>query len=460
MARLLSEDSSVAFSQVHYCRLLSLGIPVVVGQIGNIVLGFADTLMIGRYGMKELAAAGFVNNLIVLVIVFALGFSYGLTPVVGQMFGRGEYARIGGALRGGLVSNTFIAVLLIFVSTAIYVYLPYMGQPHELLSLMRPYLMLQIISLPFICWINAFKQFYDAIGHTRMPMIVLILGNFFNIVGNYMLIYGHCGMPELGLVGAGVSTLLSRILMLLFFMLAFMSLHKYGNYRKGFFAGRTEYALFNRLNALGWPLAMQMGMETAAFSLTAVFVGWIGTRALAAHQVAITISQLFFMVYYGMAAAVAVRISHFFGQKDIPAVRLTAKAGFHIILVVACVISVPIFIFRNQLGLIFTDDTEVCRLVAIIVIPLIIYQFGDGLQCTYSNAMRGISQVKPLVWIAFISYFVVSLPLSWLLGIYCGYGLVGIWSAFPVSLMCAGILYFIMFKRLTDKQEKQQPDNS
>lgn len=442
----------MTFREAHYRQLLSLGLPIVVGQIGNIVLGFADTLMIGHYGMKELAAAGFVNNLIVLVIVFALGFSYGLTPVVGQMFGRGETARIGGALRGGLVSNSFLAILLILVSTGIYIYLPYMGQPHELLSLMRPYLLLHIISLPFICWINAFKQFYDAIGHTRMPMTVLICGNLFNIVGNYIFIYGHCGMSELGLVGAGLSTLLSRVLMSLVFILLFLSLRNYKDYRKGFFAGRTEYALFNRLNALGWPLALQMGMETAAFSLTAVLVGWIGTRALAAHQVAITISQLFFMVYYGLAAAVAVRISHFFGQHDISAVRSTAKAGFHIILMVASVISVPIIIFRNELGLIFTDDTEVCRLVAMIVIPLIVYQFGDGLQCTYSNAMRGISQVKPLVWIAFISYFVVSLPLSWLLGIYCGYGLVGIWSAFPISLMCAGILYYIMFRRLTTKK--------
>ena len=460
MVKLLSESKGNTYLQAHYLQLISLGLPIVVGQIGNIVLGFADTLMIGHYGMKELAAAGFVNNIIVLIIVFALGFSYGLTPVVGQMFGRGEIVRIGGALRGGLVSNTFLAVLLIIVASGIYVSLPYMGQPRELLSLMKPYLLLHIVSLPFVCWVNAFKQFYDAIGNTRMPMIVIICGNLMNIIGNYMLIYGHCGMPELGLVGAGMSTLLSRIIMLLVFTVAFMSLRRYSDYRKGFFAGRTEYVLFNRLNALGWPLALQMGMETAAFSLTAVLVGWIGTHALAAHQVAITISQLFFMVYYGMAAAVAVRISHFYGHNDITSVRSTARAGFHIILIVALVVSVPIFIFRHKLGFLFSFDTEVCSLVAFIIIPLIVYQFGDGLQCTYSNAMRGISQVKPLVWIAFFSYFVVSLPLSWLLGIYFGYGLVGIWSAFPVSLMCAGILYYIMFKRYTDKTREITSGNT
>ena len=176
-------------------------------------------------------------------------------------------------------------------------------------------------------------------------------------------------------------------------------------------------------------------------------MGWVGTTALAAHQVMLTVSQLFYMVYYGMGAAVAVRVSYFSGQGDTAAVRATAAAGFRIILLIACVVAVPIFMLRGQLSLWFTDSREVCSLVAATVVPLIAYQFGDGLQCTFANALRGIAHVRPMMLIAFFSYFVVSLPLGWLLGIRLGMGLVGIWWAFPVCLTCAGALYYLAFRK-------------
>jgi len=150
-----------------------------------------------------------------------------------------------------------------------------------------------------------------------------------------------------------------------------------------------------------------------------------------------------------MGAAVAVRVSYFSGQGDTAAVRATAAAGFRIILLIACVVAVPIFMLRGQLSLWFTDSREVCSLVAAAVVPLIAYQFGDGLQCTFANALRGIAHVRPMMLIAFFSYFVVSLPLGWLLGIRLGLGLVGIWWAFPVCLTCAGALYYLAFRKKT-----------
>lgn len=431
----------------HHWALVSLGTPIVVGQIGNIILGFADTLMVGHYGMMELAAASFVNNIFMLFIILAMGFSYGLTPIIGSMFGRGEHGGIGGVVRNGLMANTVLAAMLMAVLTAIYLCLDRLGQPDELLPLMRPYMAINILSIPFVCWLNTLKQFFDAIGDTKTPMYILIGGNILNIFGNYALIFGECGLPEWGLFGAGVSTAFSRMTMAVAALAVFFSATRYGAYASGFKKGRLGMDMFRRINAMGWPLALQMGMETAAFSLSAVFVGWIGTTALAAHQIMITVSQTFYMIYYGMAAAVAVRTSYFHGRHDLEAVRLTANAGFHIILLIAVCASIPTFALRGHIGQWFTDDAEVCTLVAQTVIPLIVYQFGDGLQCTFANALRGISHVKPMMLIAFFSYFVVSLPLGWFLGLHCGMGLVGVWSAFPVCLTCAGTLYYICFRR-------------
>lgn len=435
----------------HHRALVSLGTPIVVGQIGNIILGFADTLMVGHYGMMELAAASFVNNIFMLFIILAMGFSYGLTPIIGSMTGRGERDGIGGVVRNGLAANTALAGLLMAVLTAIYLCLDRLGQPDELLPLMRPYMLVNILSIPFVCWLNTFKQFFDAIGDTKTPMYILIGGNILNIIGNYALIFGECGLPEWGLFGAGVSTAFSRVAMAAASVAVFFGAKRYNAYASGFKAGSMMMPMFRRINALGWPLALQMGMETAAFSLSAVFVGWIGTTALAAHQIMITVSQTFYMVYYGMAAAVAVRASQFHGRRDLKAVRLTANAGFHIILVIAICASIPIFALRGHIGHWFTDDAEVCSIVAQTVIPLIVYQFGDGLQCTFANALRGISHVKPMMLIAFFSYFIVSLPLGWFLGLHCGIGLVGVWSAFPVCLTCAGTLYYICFRRQLEK---------
>lgn len=438
---------SLAKHYPHYRALLSLGLPIVVGQVGNIVLGFADTLMVGHHSMQELAAASFVNNMFMLFVVFSVGFANGVTPIVGRHHGRGEVSLIAPALREGLVANTVFALFLLSLLTVFYFSLDYIGQPEELLPMMRPYLLVNILSMPFICWANTFRQFFDALGQTKVSMCVLLGGNVLNIFGNYLLIYGAWGFPELGLLGAGLSTVFSRVLMALAFFLVFLCARRYKVYSRGFFSGGMTRAGFAHFNAVSWPSGLQLVMESAAFSLAALLVGWLGTTALAAHQVMITVSQLFYMVYTGLASAVAIRVSHFHGQHDQASVRLSASSGFQLIVVVACVVALPVFLLRNTVSYWFTDSAEVCHLVSQTIILLILQQLGDGMQCTYANALRGLGCVKPLVRIAFVSYFVLSLPLSWLFGIYLGFGLRGVWLGFPVSLIFAGIAFFTAFNR-------------
>ena len=437
----------------RYGALAALGLPIVVGQIGNVVLGFADTLMVGHHSMEELAAASFVNTMFTLVVLFATGFSYGLTPVAGSLFGRGMKGDIGAAVKNSLTANMLLSAALVAVTVVFCLNIHRFGQPDELLPLMRPYLWVNIASLPFLCCFNTFKQFFDGITDTKTPMFVIIGGNLLNIFGNWVLIYGELGAPELGLFGAGLSTALSRVVMAAACVVLFFRHRRYREFRAGFAAASASRGGMRRLASLGLPVAMQMGMETAAFSLSAIFVGWIGTTALAAHQVVITVSQLLYMVSSGMAAAVAVRVSYFAGQKDYRAVRRTSTCGLQLILTIAATLSLPVFLLKDTISWWFTDSAEVCVLVSQTVIPLIAYQLGDAVQYTFANSLRGIEHVRPMIWIAFFAYFVVSLPLGWMLGIHMGYGLVGIWSAFPVCLSTAGLLYFLCFRRALGRLE-------
>ncbi len=438
----------------HYKSLLLLGIPIVIGQLGTIVLGLADTLMIGHHSAIELGAAGFVNNMFNLAIIFSTGFAYGLTPVVGRLFGQNRPLRVGETLKSSLLANTVVAALVCAVLVALYISLPYIGQPDELLPYIRPYFLILLVSIPFVLWFNGFKQFTDGITDTKTSMWILLGGNVLNIVGNYLLIFGKCGLPEMGLTGAGISTLASRILMTVAYLILFFGTNRYQKYREGFRLGWIRKSDFIRLNRLGWPIAMQMGMETASFSLSAVMVGWLGSTELASYQIMIAISQVCFMVYYGMGAAVSIRISNFAGQRDWPNVKQTARTGFHLILLIMLVSCTAIYLLRNQLGGWFTDDTAVSAMVAQVVIPFLIYQFGDGLQINYANALRGIADVRLMMVFAFIAYFIISLPLGYLFAFVCRWGITGIWMAFPFGLTSAGIMYWIRFRYKTQKEIK------
>ena len=436
-------------SHNHYKALFKLGFPIVIGHLGMIVLSFADTLMIGHHSTEDLAGASFVNNMFNLAIIFATGFSYGLTPIVGSLFGKGEQKAVGRTLKNALFVNGLIGILLTLVMGILYLNIHRLGQPEELLPLMRPYYIVLLISLIFVMLFNAFKQFADGITDTQTPMWLLIGGNVLNIFGNWVLIYGYFGFPEMGLLGAGIATLASRILMLATFVLIFFIGKRYQPYKEGFLSGEINRSDFLQLNKLGWPVGLQMGMETASFSLATIMVGWLGTIALAAHQVMLTIGQLGYMMYYGMAAAVAVRVSNFHGQKDIESVRHSASAGFHIILLMAICVSIPLFLLRNEIGGWFTDNDEVTFMVASLIIPFIIYQFGDGLQCNYSNALRGIADVKPVMYIAFLAYFIISLPAGYLFGFVFDWGLTGIWLSFPFGLTSAGLMFYFRFRQQT-----------
>ena len=438
----------------HYKELTTLGLPIIIGQLGVILVSFADTFMVGWHGTEDLAAASFVNNLFNLAVIFAMGFSYGLTPIVGRLFGAGKLKEAGLVLKNALLANGFMSLAVIAVMGLLYLNVGRLGQPVELLPLIRPYFLVLLLSLPFVMLFNAFKQFIDGITDTRTSMCIMLVGNVINIVGNYLLIFGKCGFPELGLLGAGLATVLSRMAMLAIALVVFLRSNRYRVYMQGFFGGSITADKQRELCRLGLPVAAQMGMETASFSLATIMVGWLGTSALAAHQIMCTVGQLGFMLYYGMAAAVAVKVSNYNGRCDAGNIRRSVNAGFHLILVMAVAASLLIYVVRDVMGALFTDDVEVVLLVAQLGIPFILYQFGDGLQCNFSNALRGLADVKPAMLFAFVSYFVVCLPLGYLFAFPFGLGLTGVWLSFPFGLTFAGVLFYMRFRSVLMKKER------
>ncbi len=437
--------------------LIALGVPIIIGQLGTIAQGFADTIMVGHYGTPELSASGFVNNVFYLAVYFLLGFSYGTTPVVGANFGRKQYDVCSRSLKESLLSNLSVCGLLMLLMLVLYLNIDHLGQPAELIPLIRPYFIQILLSLPFLSAFNSMKQFCDGVGDTKNPMYIMLLGNVLNIIGNYFLIYGF-GIPftcyvvaPMGLNGAGIATLMSRILMLLMIWLLIKRSKRYDLFRPGFSKPITKKG-FLHISLLGFPISIQMSLESASFNICAVMMGWIGVSALASHQVMGTIGSLCFLFYYGIGAAAAVRISHFRGRGEHSEVRRIAFTAYGMTIVAAIILSGGIALFFEPLCYCFTTSAEVVSVCMTLLLPFMIYQLGDTTQVLFANSLRAIEDVKPLMWCAAIAYLLVSVPISYLFAFILGYGAQGIWFGFPFGLTTAGILFLQRFIRKTKIQ--------
>lgn len=430
-------------------EILKIGIPIMLGQACVIILSFADNIMIGWYGVDDLAASSFVNGIINLFIFTELGFACGLTPVVGSLFGKNDSRGIGAAVKNGLAVNGAVGITGLVVLAIIYAFLDRFGQEPELLPIIRPYFIVVGISTIFALGFNTLKQFSDGICRPVVAMCLLMGGNLLNIFGNWVLIYGKLGFPELGLLGAGLSTLFSRIAMLVVFAAWLMNSKSLKEYYQAFRQSKVSRKGIRRLFSLGYPLALQTGMETSTFTMSAVMAGWLGATTLAAHQVTLTISQICFMLMTGLATAVSVLVSNAYGQNDMKSVRGYASKGYFMILAVSVFFCTAIWLFRVPIVGMFTDSEEVTAIALSLLIVLFTYQFGDGLQLCFCNALRGIQDVKPIMLMAFVSYYLIAIPSAYLLGFKAGLGITGIWMGFPIGLTVAGIFYYIRFRRRT-----------
>ena len=442
-------------------KIARLGTPLIVGQLGLVFQSFADTMMVGQYGTMELSASGFVSNIFNLAIFFLLGISFGTTPVVGALFSRGDYRGTARALRESLLVNIVAGVLVSLVLTVLYVNVDRLGQPVELLPLIRPYFLTQLASVLFLAVFNSMKQFSDALGRTRTPMYIMLTSNVLNVVLNYMLIFGVAGFPEMGLLGAGIATLIARAFMPIAMSVVLMSqsykayvrpdnLHENGTLPASRFSLRgnnvTRLGMVH-LTMLGLPIAIQLCLEASSFNIAALFMGWLGAIPLAAHQVMGTISTLCFQVLYGIGGAASILVSQYRGRNDWTMLNRTVKTAYVMTLGCSLVMTTIITIFFSPLASLFTTSESVVNTLYAILPCFMVYQLGDCTQILFANVLRGIEAVKRMMLYAFIAYIIVSLPLSYLFAFVLDKGAAGVWWGMPFGLTTAGLLFWWEYRK-------------
>lgn len=427
-------------------EILRIGLPIMLGQACVIILAFADNIMIGWHSVDELAASSFVNNVMNLFILTELGFATGMTPMIGADNGTGNIKGIGITVKNGLVTNGIIGGISIILLTIIYFCLDHFGQAPELMPYIKPYFAIIGISTLFALGFNVLKQFTDGICRPMISMTLLMIGNLLNIFGNWVLIYGKLGFPEMGLTGAGISTLVSRVLILIVFAVYIFKSKKMNEYARAIKDALLSRDKMKGVFKMGYPVGIQMALESSTFTFAAVMAGWLGVIQLAAHQVVITISQLFFLMMQGLSFAVSILVSNAFGRKDLGSVREYARKGYFMTLGISATLSALLYCFRYQAAGIFTDSPEVSAMAVSLFFLLFAYQFGDGLQLCFANVLRGIQDVRPIMYAAFVSYYLIAIPSAYVLGFKTSLGIHGIWLGFPIGLTLAGIFFYARYR--------------
>lgn len=438
-----------------YVELIKLGVPVLITQLGVIIVSFADTMMVGAYGLNELAASAFVNSLFLVTMVMLMGFAGGVTPLIGALYGRGENEEGGLMLRASLVVNLAMSLIFTIVMGILYFFLDYFGQDPELLPIAKEYYLIILFAMIPMAIFNCFQQTANGTTDTATPMWIILVSDVINVIGNYLLIFGKFGFPELGLAGAGWSTLISRTAAPIIIIIVFATRKRYSIYWKTLLKGHSGMERKKKVWVTSYPLMVQSGVECGLWSLGAVVSGWFGKVELAAYQVMNTIGQLGFMTYMGFGWATSIKVANFTGVGDFRSVRKITNAGLHLVLFLATLASFVFMFFTDELVHLFTPETEVAAYAMLMIAPLVLYQYSDGVQLTYVNALRGTSEVKPLLWISVISYLFVGIPLLLLMANVLGMETVGVYYSFSGALVTAAVLLVVTFRRVLKNKSQE-----
>lgn len=434
----------------QYRKNLALSIPVVLSQLGQMLTQLADTMMVGQYGGEDplpLAAVSFGSSMAFLILIGCIGIALGLTPLIGERYVRGEHKECSSLLHNALIFYTLLGIV---VGTAQYAAAPllyYMGQPEEVVAGAIPYYRMLAYSLPFMLCFFGFKSFLEGVGNTKTVMVITIIANLLNVGFNYLLIFGHWGLPEMGAEGAGLATTLSRICSALMIIGYFLYHKKYAAYLEGFSLKALAKERVKSLLKIGTPIAGQMFLESSAFVGTAVMIGWLGTIALSANQVAITLGNCAFMVILSIGSAATIRISHCYGEKNHEELRLATHATYHLVLLWSLTASLIFILFRHDIPRLFTDNEEVIALTADMMFFVALYQLWDGMQNVSVGILRGLQDVKIIMPIAFVAYWLINIPAGYLFGITAGMGPSGFFLSYSFGLGAAALLLMARIRR-------------
>lgn len=440
----------------YYKRNLKVAVPVMLTQAGGALVGVIDSMMVGHYATVDLAAVSFSNALFFTVMVFVSGALMGITPLIGIQDGeRAKSPEKDTVIHRNITSilqNGFFFTCLIggFATLLLALCIPFLdrfGQDPEVIQVARPYYILIVISLlPFLLFCLQ-KQFLEGLGNTWVAMVVVITMNALNILLNWVFIYGHWGFSPMGATGAGIATLISRVGMPLCMFIAIASHHAWNGYIQRFTRQLSSWREVCRIARIGFPIGGQTSFETVTFTLSVVIVGWISKEAVAAHQIATQVSNFTFMLALGIGAGTTIRVSHQLGKGDLVAVRMASNASIHLVLLMNTIGAVLMISLRNYIPLLFTTDTQVLAIASQLLVFAGIYQYSDGLQAVGAAMLRGITDVKVPMLIAFFSYIIVGMSVGLICTFPLRMGASGIWVGFIVGLTCAALLFHDRFNK-------------
>ena len=441
-----------------YKSNLTVAIPVILSQIGQVVVQMVDTMMVGRLGAVELASVSFASAIFNLGLLFTTSCGMGLTPLVGQNNSKGNHQQVSALFQNSFLFNLILGVGVMCIILGSTFFMDNMGQDAGVTTLATPYLRIIAVSLVPVLLFVSFKQFLEGIGNTRTAMIITIGTNIVNIALNYILIYGKFGAPALGVNGAAYATLISRILMTIAFLFMFFYTKDLRKYFTLFRRKHFGYPYLKELAVVGLPIGTQVLSEQVAFSLTAIMVGWLGPIALASHQVAMNVSTFVYMIMVGLGAACTIRVSNHFGLQSLEKMKQSAYASYHLTFGAAIITASTIIGLRYQIPSMFTTDTEVINLSAQLLIIAALYQIPDGLQVASLGALRGIADVKKPMLYASMAYLGLNIPVGYFCGFILNMGAKGIWVGLIFGLTAAAICFIYRFenKYRILKTEKEQ----
>ena len=437
----------------QYKQNLRLALPVVLTQLGQILTQFADNLMVGRYGGDDplpLAAVSFGGAVFFILFITSIGIALGMTPLIGELYAQGNRERSSHLLQNGILFYGALGIAMTAFQYAIIPLMYHLGQPVEVVDAAIPYYKMLVWSMPFVMLFFAFKQFLEGVGNTKVEMVVTIIANLANVGFNWIFIYGRCGLPEMGAVGAGLGTLLSRIIAPVLMIGYFYARREYRDYLERFALRNYSWKEVGQLTRMGLPIALQMFLESSAFVGTGIMMGWFGDgakTAIGANQIATTIANCAFMIVMSIGAATTIRVSHCYGARNLGEMTMAAKASYHLVLAWNAFAAVVFLSLRHVIPTLFTTNAEVIRIASQLLAFAALYQLSDGIQNVSVGILRGIQDVRIIMPIALISYWLLNLPVGYLVGFTLGMGPAGLYIGFTFGLSTAALLMILRIRR-------------
>lgn len=434
----------------QYKISLNLAYPVVIGQLGQIMVSVADSIMVGKFlGTIPLAAISLAVSVLIIPMVFAIGVAYGLTPLIAGADGEENPAKATKYFKNGLVLNSILGLIIYGLIALFAEGAHLLGQDERVVSEALPYIHVVGFSIVPMMSFFAFKQFAEGLSDTKAAMRVSLAANFLNVLLNYPLITGWGPFPELGLIGAAVSTLITRFLMLGAMALYIRKKEKFALYWSFWRDSEVNWPTIKEILDIGVPSGLQYVFEAGAFAMSGVIVGMIGPVQQAAHQIALNIASVSYMMVSGLGAAATIRMGNQLGRKDYPMLRLAGQSLFHLTFFFMLVTMTLLILLRNFLPQFYSSDPEVLQYTAVLMVAAGIFQMPDGMQATALGALRGIKDVNIPTVVAFFAYWVIAVPLCYFLGVYLGKGPLGVWMGLTVGLVLASIALYWRFRHKT-----------